>query len=70
MVLVLASSVRAQSLHRAARGEQALNAFPRVSVTVLADNMAGPGPVLGEWCVAFLIETDQHQILFDWGGGR
>jgi 7,8-dihydropterin-6-yl-methyl-4-(beta-D-ribofuranosyl)aminobenzene 5'-phosphate synthase len=39
-------------------------------VTVLVDNLAGGGPLLGEWGVSFLLETDRHRILFDTGGGR
>ncbi len=44
--------------------------LPRVSITVLVDNMAGGGPLLGEWGAAFLIKTDKEQFLFDTGGGR
>ncbi len=46
-----------------------LEVLPHVTVTVLVDNMAGSGPVLGEWGAAFLIETDQTQVLFDTGRG-
>jgi 7,8-dihydropterin-6-yl-methyl-4-(beta-D-ribofuranosyl)aminobenzene 5'-phosphate synthase len=70
LVLVLVALVQTQSPHQAAEGKLALEVLPRATVTVLVDNMAGSGPVLGEWGVAFLIETDQHQILFDTGGGR
>jgi 7,8-dihydropterin-6-yl-methyl-4-(beta-D-ribofuranosyl)aminobenzene 5'-phosphate synthase len=40
-----------------------------VSVTVLVENMAGGGLVLGEWGLSFFVETEDHQILFDTGGG-
>lgn len=46
-----------------------LEVLPQVTVTVLVDNMSGSGPVLGEWGAAFLIETDQTQVLFDTGAG-
>jgi 7,8-dihydropterin-6-yl-methyl-4-(beta-D-ribofuranosyl)aminobenzene 5'-phosphate synthase len=70
VLLVLLAPVQAQSLQQAPEGKHALEVLSRVSVTVLVDNMAGSGPVLGEWGVAFLMETDQNQILFDTGGGR
>jgi 7,8-dihydropterin-6-yl-methyl-4-(beta-D-ribofuranosyl)aminobenzene 5'-phosphate synthase len=69
-VLVFAGSAQAQAVRQAAQPSQALEVLPRVRITVLVDNMAGPGPVLGEWGLSFLIETDRHQILFDAGGGR
>lgn len=47
-----------------------LAVLPRVDVTVLVENMAGGGPVLGEWGLSFLVETDNHRILFDTGGGQ
>lgn len=68
LLLVLNISVEAQSLRQAAEGKQIAEVLPKVKVTVLVDNMADS--VLGEWGVSFLIETDQHQILFDTGGGR
>lgn len=49
--------------------KQALEVLPGVTVTVLVENMAGGGPVLGEWGLSFLIETDGHQIILDTGGG-
>lgn len=60
-----AVSVQAQSVQGAAN----LQILPRATVTVLVDNMAG-GDALGEWGAAFLIETDEDQILFDTGGGQ
>jgi 7,8-dihydropterin-6-yl-methyl-4-(beta-D-ribofuranosyl)aminobenzene 5'-phosphate synthase len=47
-----------------------LAAVPRVDITVLVENMAGGGPVLGEWGLSFLVETDSRRILFDIGGGQ
>jgi 7,8-dihydropterin-6-yl-methyl-4-(beta-D-ribofuranosyl)aminobenzene 5'-phosphate synthase len=51
------------------RGPVSLPVLPGVSVTVLVENMAGGGPVLGEWGLAYLIETGKHRILFDTGSG-
>jgi len=70
VLLVLLAPAQPQSLQQAPEGKLALEVLPRVSITVLVDNMAGYGPVLGEWGVAFLMEIDQRQILFDTGGGR
>jgi 7,8-dihydropterin-6-yl-methyl-4-(beta-D-ribofuranosyl)aminobenzene 5'-phosphate synthase len=47
-----------------------LTVLPQVDITVLVENMAGGGPVLGEWGLSFLIETASHRILFDTGGGQ
>jgi 7,8-dihydropterin-6-yl-methyl-4-(beta-D-ribofuranosyl)aminobenzene 5'-phosphate synthase len=47
-----------------------LATLPRVDITVLVENMAGGGPVLGEWGLSFLVETDRRRILFDTGGGQ
>ena len=47
-----------------------LKMLPGVSITVLVENMAGSGAVLGEWGVSFLVNSDSNQILFDAGGGR
>ncbi len=44
--------------------------LPRASVTVLVDNMAGGGPILGEWGASFLVNTDREQILVDAGQGQ
>jgi glyoxylase-like metal-dependent hydrolase (beta-lactamase superfamily II) len=70
LALAFAGSAHAQSTQRASEAKRPLEVLPRATVTVLVDNMAGDGPVLGEWGVAFLIETDHHQILFDTGAGR
>jgi 7,8-dihydropterin-6-yl-methyl-4-(beta-D-ribofuranosyl)aminobenzene 5'-phosphate synthase len=69
-LLVFLAPARPQTLQGAAGRKLNLDVLPRASVTVLVDNMAGSGPVLGEWGAAFLLETDQHQILVDTGGGR
>ena len=53
----------------ASQGPINLPVLPSVNVTVLVENMAGGGPVLGEWGLAYLIETGQHRILFDTGSG-
>jgi len=47
-----------------------LAVLPRVDITILVENMAGDGTVLGEWGLSFLIETDSRRILFDTGGGQ
>jgi 7,8-dihydropterin-6-yl-methyl-4-(beta-D-ribofuranosyl)aminobenzene 5'-phosphate synthase len=66
----LASS-KSGKLHAAPiQSVSALQTLPQVDVTVLVENMAGPGPVLGEWGVSFLVETEQHRILFDTGRGQ
>lgn len=70
LALAFACPAQAQSPHQALDGGQGREVLPHVRVTVLVDNMAGGGPVLGEWGVAFLIETDKDQILFDTGEGR
>lgn len=70
MLITLNGSAQARSPQTASEGKHALRVLPRVNITVLVDNMAGQGPVLGEWGLAFFIETDQHRILFDTGGGR
>lgn len=51
-------------------GPASLPVLPGVAVTVLVENMAGDPSLLGEWGLAYLIETDRHRILFDAGGGR
>jgi 7,8-dihydropterin-6-yl-methyl-4-(beta-D-ribofuranosyl)aminobenzene 5'-phosphate synthase len=61
---------QARSPQQAPEGKLALQVLPHASVTVLVDNMAGSRSVLGEWGLAFLVNIDQHQILFDTGGGR
>ena len=70
MGLALITRVHAQPQLPAPEEKKAPEVLPRSSVTVLVDNMAGSGPVLGEWGLSFLIKTDQHQILFDTGGGQ
>ncbi len=47
-----------------------LPVLPGVDVAVLVENMAGDPALIGEWGLAFLIETGKHRILFDAGGGR
>ncbi len=47
-----------------------LAVLPRVTVTVLVDNMVTDGRLLGEWGLAMLIETGTRRVLFDTGGGR
>jgi metal-dependent hydrolase (beta-lactamase superfamily II) len=49
---------------------RALPVLPGVDITVLAENMAGDASVLGEWGLAYLIETGGHRILFDTGLGQ
>lgn len=66
---LLIAPIFAQTLQQAPKAKEALQVLPRVTVTVLVDNMAGGGPLLGEWGAAFLVETDKEQILFDTGGG-
>ena len=47
-----------------------LAVLPQVDVTVLVENMAGGGPVLGEWGLSLFVETGSRRILFDSGGGQ
>jgi len=47
-----------------------LPVLPGVDITVLVENFAGNPSVLGEWGLAYLIETGSHRILFDTGGGK
>jgi 7,8-dihydropterin-6-yl-methyl-4-(beta-D-ribofuranosyl)aminobenzene 5'-phosphate synthase len=72
LALACVVSVQAQAPQPAQEKKVALDVLPRVTVTVLVDNMAGGSgsAVLGEWGLAFLINTDRHQILLDSGGGR
>lgn len=70
VALLAASHAMAQGPAPQVREPLALAPLARATVTVLADNMAGPGPVLGEWGLSFFLETDQHRLLFDTGGGR
>ncbi len=48
---------------------KSLNTLPYANVTVLVENMANFS-LLGEWGVSFLVETNNHQILFDTGQGN
>jgi 7,8-dihydropterin-6-yl-methyl-4-(beta-D-ribofuranosyl)aminobenzene 5'-phosphate synthase len=70
LALALTSLLKAQPAQLASEPKQSLTVLSHATVTVLVDNMAGGGSVLGEWGAGFLIETDQHQILFDTGGGE
>ena len=47
-----------------------LAVLPRVDITVLVEDMAGNGTELGEGGLSFLVETGNHRILFDTGGGQ
>lgn len=49
---------------------EALPVVPEVTITVLVDNIAGNGAVLGEWGLAYYLEAGPRRILFDTGGGR
>ncbi len=62
---VVASSPGQTPAQRAAE----LVTLPHVDVTVLVENMAGGGNVLGEWGLSYLVETGGRRILFDAGGG-
>ncbi len=53
----------------ASQGPLALPVLPKVDVTVLVENMAGGGPVLGEWGLSYLIEAGKYRILMDTGNG-
>jgi 7,8-dihydropterin-6-yl-methyl-4-(beta-D-ribofuranosyl)aminobenzene 5'-phosphate synthase len=53
-----------------ANAPASLPVLPGVDVTVLVENMAGDPSLLGEWGLAFLVETGKRRILFDAGGGR
>ena len=44
--------------------------LPHVSITVLVDNMAGGGPILGEWGASFVVQANKDQILIDAGQGQ
>jgi len=70
VALVAAFPAPPRSLSPQAREKPALEPLPGASVTVLVDNMAGGGAVLGEWGLSFLLETGQHRILFDAGAGQ
>ena len=53
----------------ASQGPLDLPVLPRADVTVLVENMAGGGPVLGEWGLSYLIVAGKHRILMDAGNG-
>jgi len=63
LALIVSLSAPAQSIWE-------LKVLPRVTVSVLVDNMAGWDGELGEWGLAYLIECGRHQIILDTGGGR
>ncbi len=67
--LLLAGAAQAQGVGDTPAAARALPVLEHVRVTVLVDNMAGGGPLLGEWGLSYLIEIGQHQVLFDAGGG-
>ncbi len=60
----------AQSPSLRAGGKITLAPMPYANVTVLVDNRAGGGPLLGEWGASFFLETDKHRILIDTGAGQ
>jgi 7,8-dihydropterin-6-yl-methyl-4-(beta-D-ribofuranosyl)aminobenzene 5'-phosphate synthase len=70
VALALVASAQAQTPQAALARRVALRVLPRATVTVLVDNVAGGGPVLGEWGLAFVIETDRQRLLFDTGEGH
>ncbi len=47
-----------------------LPVLPHVTITVLADNVSGGGPVLGEWGLSFYVQSDRARVLFDAGQGQ
>jgi len=53
-----------------AEAPEPLAVLPQVDVTVLVENMAGGGPVLGEWGWSLFVDTSSRQILFDSGSGQ
>jgi 7,8-dihydropterin-6-yl-methyl-4-(beta-D-ribofuranosyl)aminobenzene 5'-phosphate synthase len=70
LALAAIASAQAQSMQRVPERKFTLKVVPRVSVTVLVDNMAGRRPVLGEWGLSLFVETDQRRILLDAGEGH
>ena len=70
LCLLAAFITPAQSPSLRAVGKIALAPLPYANVTVLVDNMAGGGPLLGEWGASFFLETDKHRILIDTGAGQ
>ena len=47
-----------------------LEALPRATVSVLADNVCGSDAILGEWGLSLLLDTGQHRVLLDAGAGH
>jgi len=69
-ILIVACLAAGLSGQVASTRPDALPVLPRVDITVLAENMVGNPSVLGEWGLAFLIETGKHRVLFDTGSGQ
>jgi 7,8-dihydropterin-6-yl-methyl-4-(beta-D-ribofuranosyl)aminobenzene 5'-phosphate synthase len=67
--LVMAGASSADAAGQAGPTAQNLEVLPHVRITVLVDNMAGGGALLGEWGLSYLIETDRGTVLFDAGAG-
>ncbi len=70
LALTLVAATTAHSQQPAPRGRLVLPVLPSVTITVLADNIAGPGPVQGEWGLSLFLQTDGQRILFDAGSGQ
>ncbi len=70
LALTLMAATAAQTQQAAPGGRLVLPVLPRVAITVLADNIAGPGPIQGEWGLSLFVETDWQRILFDAGSGQ
>jgi 7,8-dihydropterin-6-yl-methyl-4-(beta-D-ribofuranosyl)aminobenzene 5'-phosphate synthase len=62
-IAVLSGLVRGQS-------SEPLPVLPQVDVTVLVENMAGGGPVLGEWGLSLYVDTGSKRVLIDCGPGQ
>lgn len=69
VLLIFSLAAVALGLLRA-QAPEPLAVLPQVDVTVLVENMAGGGPVLGEWGLSLFVETGSQRILFDSGGGH
>ncbi len=70
LALTLIASTPAQPQQPSVAQKLALPVLPRVTITVLADNIAGPGPIQGEWGLSLFVQTDWQRILFDAGSGQ
>jgi 7,8-dihydropterin-6-yl-methyl-4-(beta-D-ribofuranosyl)aminobenzene 5'-phosphate synthase len=70
LALTLMGSIPVHAQQQPGRQKLVLDVLPSVTVTVLADNMAGGGSLLGEWGLSYSVETDRHRILFDAGQGH